>query len=212
VEVLVYLLFFLLLRVTRSWWVNVVIVAACVDVVLEGIAWQIVLCLAFFHIGGLAAMARRAIGASRYRTVIEFYAWLAVAVIPFVAVPAAGDQLRLVSFPLLLGYTPLLLFCLSREIAVPRPIQDAIVAAGNMTYSSYLLHFPIQLAIMLGFALAARPIPVYSGALFAVYLLTTLLLSYLTFRYFEAPAQRLIRAAFRRDVPAREALTPASSA
>jgi peptidoglycan/LPS O-acetylase OafA/YrhL len=212
VEVLVYLLFFLLLRVTRSWWVNVVIVAACVDVVLNGIAWQIVLCLAFFYIGGLAAMARRAIGASRYRTVIEFYAWLAVAVIPFVAVPAAGDQLRLVSFPLLLGYTPLLLFCLSREIVVPRPIQDAIVAAGNMTYSSYLLHFPIQLAIVLGFALAARPIPVYSGALFAVYLLTTLLLSYLTFRYFEAPAQRFIRAAFRRDVPAREALRPASSA
>ena len=212
VEVLVYLWFFLMLRVTRSWWLNVVIVAACVDAVLNGIAWQIVLCLAFFYIGGLAAMARRAIGASRYRTVIEAYAWLAVVVIPFVAVFAAGDRLNGISFPLLLGYTPLLLFCLSREIAVPRPIQAAIVAAGNMTYSSYLLHFPIQLAIVLGFTVAARPIPVYSGALFAVYLLTTLLLSYFTFRYFEAPAQRFIRSAFRRDVPAREALTPASSA
>ena len=212
VEVLVYLWFFLMLRVTRSWWVNVIIVAACVDVVLNGIAWQIVLCLAFFYIGGLAAIARRAIVAARYRTVIEFYAWFAVAAIPFAAVYAAGDQLKLISFPLLLGYTPLLLFCLSREIMVPRPLQDAIVAAGNMTYSSYLLHFPIQLTMVLGFTVAARPIPVYSGALLSVYLLTTLLLSYFTFRYFEAPAQRFIRGAFRRDVPAREALTPASSA
>jgi len=213
VEVLVYLWFFLMLRVTRAWWLNVVIVVACVDTVLNGIAWQIVLCLAFFYIGGLAAMARRAIGASHYRTVVEFYAWLAVAVVPFVAIFAAGDQLNGISFPLLLGYTPLLLFCLSREIAVPRPIQDAIVAAGNMTYSSYLLHFPIQLAIMLGFALAARPIPVYSGALLAVYLLMTLSLSYCTFRCFEAPAQRFIRGALRSaEKPARNALRPASSA
>jgi hypothetical protein len=47
-----------------------------------------------------------------------------------------------------------------------------------MTHSSYLLHFPIQLVIVLCFAAAGRPVPVYSGALFAVYLLTTLLLSY----------------------------------
>jgi peptidoglycan/LPS O-acetylase OafA/YrhL len=66
--------------------------------------------------------------------------------------------------------------------------------------------------MMIGFAVASRPVPVYSGALLAVYLLTTLLLSYATFRLFEAPAQRFIRAAFRRDVPARNALTPASSA
>jgi peptidoglycan/LPS O-acetylase OafA/YrhL len=91
-------------------------------------------------------------------------------------------------------------------------MQRAIVAAGNMTYSSYLLHFPIQLVIVLCFAAAGRPVPVYSGALFAVYLLTTLLLSYFTFRFFEAPAQRLIRSAFRRDDgPAREALRRASS-
>jgi peptidoglycan/LPS O-acetylase OafA/YrhL len=95
---------------------------------------------------------------------------------------------------------------------MPRWAQAAIEAAGNMTYSSYLLHFPIQLVMMTGFAVAGRPVPVYSGALLAVYLLTTLLLSYVTFRYFEAPAQRFIRTAFRRDVPSREVLKQASSA
>jgi peptidoglycan/LPS O-acetylase OafA/YrhL len=211
VEVLVYLLFFLTLRVTRSWLLNVVIVAACVDAALMITNWQVVYCVAFFYIGGLAAIARRAIDGLRYRTMIEACAWLAVAVIPAVAFHATSDQFDRLSFPLFLSYTPILLFCLSRKIAVPGWMQTAIEAAGNMTYSSYLLHFPIQLVIVLGFAVAGRPVPVYSGALLAVYLLTTLLLAYFSFRYFEAPAQRFIRAAFRRT-PDAAPLRQASSA
>ena len=210
VEVLVYLVFFLMLRATRSPWLNVVVVAACLDAAFRGASWQAVYCLAFFYIGGLAAMARRAIAELRYRTMIEAGAWIAAAAIPPAVVHAAGDQLDRISFPLFLGTTPLLLFCLSRKIAVPGGMQAMIVAAGNMTYSSYLLHFPIQLGIVLCFTLAKRPVPVYSGALFAVYLLTTLLLSYVTFRFFEAPAQRLIRGAFRRAPDG--ALRQASSA
>jgi peptidoglycan/LPS O-acetylase OafA/YrhL len=210
VEVLVYLLFFVMLRLTQSAWLNVVVVAACLDATFRGVGWQVVYCLAFFYIGGLAAMARRAASESCYRTMIEAGAWLAVAVIPPAVLHAAGDQLDHISFPLFLGTTPLLLFCLSRKIVLPGWMQAMIIAAGNMTYSSYLLHFPIQLVIVLCFALAGRPVPVYSGALFAVYLLTTLLLSYFTFRFFEAPAQRLIRGAFRRS--AGGALRPASSA
>jgi peptidoglycan/LPS O-acetylase OafA/YrhL len=209
VEVLVYFLFFLLLRATRSWRLNVVVIACCVNAVIHGIAWQVIPCMAFFYIGGLAAMARRSVGAFRYRPVVEICAWLAAAIIPPAAVYVAGDQLDRISFPLLLGYTPILLFCLSREIRLPRVMQAAIVAAGNMTYSSYLLHFPLQLVIVLCFAAAGRPVPVYDGALFAVYLLTVLLLSYAAFRFFEAPAQDFIRAAFRRAP--REAFKQASS-
>jgi len=213
VEVLVYFLFFLMLRATRSWWLNFVIVAACVAAASRNMSGQVTNCLAFFYIGGLAAMARRAIGASRYRAAIEACTWLAVAVIPPAVVSVAGDQLNRLDFVLFLSYTPILLVCLSREITLPHWLQGLIVAAGNMTYSSYLLHFPIQLVIVLCFTLAGRPIPVYSGALFAVYLLTTLLLSYFTFRFFEVPAQNFIRSAFRRaDGPARETFRPASSA
>jgi peptidoglycan/LPS O-acetylase OafA/YrhL len=212
VEVLVYLWFFLMLRATRAWWLNVVIVLLCLDAVLEGSSRQILICLAFFYAGGLAAIARRAVGTWRYRDVVETCATVAAASVPLAAVFALGDRLEHADFALFLGYMPILLFCLSRNIAVPHWAQAAIEAAGNMTYSSYLLHFPIQLAVMIGFTVAGRPVPVYSGALLTVYLLTTLSLSYFTFRYFEAPAQRFIRAAFRRDVPAREALTPASSA
>ena len=211
VEVLVYLWFFLMLRATRAWWVNAVIVLLCLDAVLEGAGRPILLCLAFFYVGGLAAIARRASGMWRHQNIVETSATLVAAMVPPLAVLVLGYRLDGVDFPLFLAYTPVLLFCLSRPVTVPKWAQAMIEAAGNMTYSSYLLHFPIQLAVMIGFSIAARPIPVYSGALLAVYLLTTLFLSYLTFRYFEMPAQRLIRGTFRRDAPSREALTPASS-
>jgi peptidoglycan/LPS O-acetylase OafA/YrhL len=213
IEVLVYFAFFLLLRTTRSGWLNVVVVAVCLEVASLNAGGQSTYCLAFFYIGGLAAMARRVVSASRFAIPIEVCAWLAVAVLPPLAMAAAGDQFDRFIFPLLLGYTPILLFCLSRNIAMPHWTQAAVEAAGNMTYSSYLLHFPIQLTMMIAFTIAGRPVPVYSGALFAVYLLTTLLLSYFTFCYFEAPAQRFIRSALRgAEKPARNALTPASSA
>ena len=209
VEVLVYLLFFLMLRATRSWLLNVVIVVACLGAPSMNAGAQLTNCLALFYAGGLAAMARRAADASRFRTTIDACAWLAATVILPLVVYAMRDQLDRIDLPLFVGATPILLFCLSREIKLPRLAQSTIAAAGNMTYSSYLLHFPLQLAIVLCFAAAGRPVPIYSGALFAVYLLTVLLLSYVTFRFFEAPAQDFIRNAFR---PAREPLRRASSA
>jgi peptidoglycan/LPS O-acetylase OafA/YrhL len=212
VEVLVYLFFFLFLLVSRLWLLNAIF-AAWLGVAFFNTNGQVSLCLAFFYMGGLAAVARRAVAASRFKRIAEAGAWFAVAAVGPLVVFLLRSQFDSFKVSLFVTYTPILLFCLSREIAVPGWMQAVIEAAGNMTYSSYLLHFPVQLVIVLCFAAAGRPIPVYSGALFAVYLLTTLLLSYFTFRFFEAPAQRLIRGAFRKaDAPAREALRRASSA
>lgn len=49
--------------------------------------------------------------------------------------------------------------------------------AGNMTYSCYLLHFPIQLAIALGFSLAQQPIPYQNHLFWAAFVLPTLIAS-----------------------------------
>ena len=209
VEVLVYLLFFLMLRATRSWWLNAGIIAVCFAALHFKASGHVTNCLALFYAGGLAAAARRSADASRFRNAIDACAWLVPIVVMPLVIYALNDRLDDFDLALFVGFTPVLLFCLSREFALPKPLQAAIVAAGNMTYSSYLIHFPLQLAIMICFALAGRAVPIYSGALFAVYLLTTLLLSYVTFRFFEAPAQNLIRNAFRRSPG--EALKQASS-
>ncbi len=188
IEVQVYFLFFVMLLITRSWLLNVVVIAACLNV-----NWQIVACLAFFYIGGLAAIARRAVASARFGPAVEAGAWLAVVAIPPVVQGLARGQLDRFDFPLLLTYTPILLFCLSREITVPAAVQKVVEAAGNMTYSSYLLHFPIQLIFVIGFTLAGTAIPLYDVRFFAIYLATTLLASYFTYRHFEAPAQNLVR-------------------
>lgn len=200
VEVLVYLIFFLMLRVTRSPWFNVAVVVACFGAkYLLNISDQVTYCLALFYAGGLAAMARRAVGTSRYRVAIEACAWFVAIVIAPLVIYAVSDRLDRFDLPLFVGSTLVLLFCLSREIKLPRALQSAIAAVGNMTYSSYLLHFPLQLAVMILFAVGGRVVPIYSAAFFAAYLLTVLLLSYLTFRFFEAPAQRFIRGALGHD-------------
>jgi peptidoglycan/LPS O-acetylase OafA/YrhL len=188
VEVLVYVVFFLMLRfVTRSPLLNVVIVVACLNV-----SGQIFSCLAFFYAGGLAAMARRAITAVAARAALERIGWSVAALVP-VAIAAFGLQEQLIAWLLLLTYTPVLLFCLSGEIMLPAKIQGLVEAAGNMTYSSYLLHFPVQLLMTLGFATAGTALPFHDKAFLAVYLGATLLASHFAYRWFEAPAQRLLR-------------------
>lgn len=196
IEVLVYFVFFLVLLGTRSWLLNVNVVIASLCAV--GLHWPVTNCLAFFYIGGLAAMARRAVVSATFSRAIEGGALLAVMLPPLAVLTFSRDRLDQFGFLLLLMYTPILLFCLSREIAVPASVQKIVEAAGNMTYSCYLLHFPIQLLIVLGFAWVGAPIPLYNVTFFGIYLAITLLAAYFTYRYFEAPAQNLVREFFLR--------------
>jgi peptidoglycan/LPS O-acetylase OafA/YrhL len=188
VEVLVYVVFFLMLRfVTKSALLNLFVIVVCLN--LKG---QVFSCLAFFYAGGLAAIARRAIAPATSRFATESIAWSAVIAIP-VLIWMFRLQSAMIDWAFLLTYTPILLFCLSSEITLSASTQRLVEAAGNMTYSSYLLHFPIQLLIALGFAVSGAPIPFYDGWFFAMFITSTLLASYFSYRYLEAPAQALLR-------------------
>ncbi len=193
VEVLVYVVFFVMLRfVTGSALLNVVIIIACVNARLIHAPGMVFDCLAFFYIGGLAAIARRAVAAAQ-RGAIDNVAWAVLGVFCLLSWSFALARFDLFAYGFLLIGTPILLFCISRDISVSAATQRLIEAAGNMTYSSYLLHFPIQLVIALGFAIVGAPIPYYHAAFFVIFVTTTLLASYLTYRGFEAPAQNIIR-------------------
>jgi peptidoglycan/LPS O-acetylase OafA/YrhL len=188
VEIVDYAIFFLTLRfVTASPLFNLVVILASIT-----IGTQVGTSLAFFYAGGLAAMARQAVAASRHRRTLEMLATLAAIAGP-ATIWLAGIELAPAAGPLLLTYAPILLFCGSTQFTLPRRIQTVLEAAGNMTYSCYLLHFPIQLAIALACAAMQRPIPYGDDLFWAAFVLPTLVASYLTYRWFEAPAQRLIR-------------------
>ncbi len=188
VEVLVYAVFFLTLRfATKSPLMNLIVIAICVNA-----NAQIGSCLAFFYAGGLAAIGRQAIARAPFKLSIETAAWCTAAAVP-VSIWIYSLQPAMVGWIFLLFYTPILLFCFSGHMALSPPSQRLLEAAGNMTYSSYLLHFPIQILIALGFSIVRLPIPLYDELFFASFVAATLLASYLAYRYFEAPAQTLIR-------------------
>src|SRR4051812_4330671 len=149
-------------------------------------------CLVFFYAGGLAAMARQAVADAPHRRKLEAIAGCAAVAMP-VGLWLWGFDLAPLSAPLLLVTTPILLFCCSGRIVLPRRLEALLEAAGNMTYSCYLLHFPIQLSIALVFASMQRPIPYGSDLFWSGFILSTLIAAHLTYRWFEAPAQRLIR-------------------
>jgi peptidoglycan/LPS O-acetylase OafA/YrhL len=102
---------------------------------------------------------------------------------------------------LLVGAPSLILLC-TLHLRGSKPISGLLVAAGSMTYSSYLLHIPIQITIMTILTLLGVTPPIYSPIFFLAFILGTLTLSYWCYRLFEMPAQNWLR----RKLKAREAV------
>jgi peptidoglycan/LPS O-acetylase OafA/YrhL len=77
---------------------------------------------------------------------------------------------------------------------------------GDISYSIYLLHTPLQISFLLVVAAGAVPLSIVLNPVFAVvYLLTVALLGRIVFVRFERPAQRMLRARLgggRRPAPA----------
>jgi peptidoglycan/LPS O-acetylase OafA/YrhL len=69
---------------------------------------------------------------------------------------------------------------------------------GNLTYSSYLIHFPIQLLfVLLADALGLHRELFLSPIILVLFLVTTFCTALTVYRFFELPAQKLIRAFWR---------------
>ncbi|WP_347338966.1 acyltransferase family protein [Bradyrhizobium frederickii] len=195
VEVLVYLLFFLALRyLSRSALINLAVLAAFFGAKLIGFTSVIFDCCAFFYIGGLSAWATQTRVLAPYRRHLRVCAFFILVVVPLTCIAIGIHHTKHFAFLFLLFYTPLLLYVASSDFPTTIKAQTIITSAGNMTYSSYLLHFPIQLMIALVFSRLATPIPTYSNALFVTFICGTFFVSYFVYQYFEMPAQAQIRA------------------
>ncbi len=189
-EVPVYFFFFLTLRfVSRSAWVNIAILSAWLSATIARVSPALLDCLGFFYLGGLTAILAQSAERTRHRNVIRSIVLVAV-----VAVPVALYASSLYRHPDFLWifmrtYVPTLLFVGAHPLIVGPFARKVIEAAGNMTYSSYLLHFPLQLSIVLIWGSIAPN----SVGVFAAFMVATLASSYAVYRYFEKPAQDAIR-------------------
>jgi peptidoglycan/LPS O-acetylase OafA/YrhL len=197
VEILVYCGFFLLLRyVGKSAWLNVGIILACLVAKVARVPSPIVDCLAFFYIGGLSAITMRHFEATKYRKFLAIVALCAVILVPVAVLSTHLNEHEHFSFLFRMAYIPVLLYVFAQNVPVSRGIQKFVEAAGNMTYSSYLIHFPIQLAIAIYFSWVGRSVPYEGLAFFCGFFCVTLLAAYFIFRWFEVPAQSWIRSRY----------------
>lgn len=195
IEVLVYFIFYACLRITgASAWPSIALVAVSCLATATGHAEGLVVCIAFFFAGGLAATLaghadEKGIDgpvAAGMAVALGLGLWMAY----WLRTPAYKP------FPvwtLLIAVAPLV-FLAARRFPVTRPMRRGIEVAGNLTYASYLLHFPVQLAVVLTYASIGAAVPMHRVAFFLAYIAGMLALSYVVYRFFEAPAQDFIRA------------------
>ncbi len=187
VEILVYFIFFMLLRyVSKSIFVNIIII--CFFTVLA-VNYEVFSCMVYFYTGGLSAIATKFIKSTKKNKDIIWISWVFVIVTPIFIWSFALQPDSI--FYLL--YIPVCLFCFSQELPLNNYTKKTIETAGNLTYSSYLLHCPMQIVISLFFFYVGIAVPIYNPFFFIAYMATMLILSYYTYRYFEVPVQNIIR-------------------
>jgi peptidoglycan/LPS O-acetylase OafA/YrhL len=93
----------------------------------------------------------------------------------------------------------------------PRVIE-VLTRLGNTTYSSYLIHFPLQLVIMLAVVHHPQSLPVQSPWFLAAFVVVVFILGERVYQLFEKPMQDLLRARFSSVHAQRAALEPDSAA
>lgn len=193
IEVLIYFIFFVLLCfIGKSFFLNLSILLLYAVSLYFQIKSPIIECLAYFYIGGLSAIAFQYIEHTKFKKAINITLTLLVVSIPLIVFNTSIHQSGFFANWFLLLYTPMLIFICSK-IIFPVSVHKTIEVLGNMTYSSYLIHFPIQLLVALYFLNVEQNIPYNSQLFFIIFILITLFLSYFTYKYFELPVQNFIR-------------------
>jgi peptidoglycan/LPS O-acetylase OafA/YrhL len=197
VEVLIYLSFFCGMRYfgASPWLALAAFVAAAVGKIADPFS-AIADCAGFFYLGGLTCLSHHFISRSAQVRIARSCALLLLLTILATAMAFHLFAVRHFSYLFWLVAAPLLLFVSSGDLLLTPRLRKLVEALGNMTYSSYLAHFPIQLSIAIFFSSREMQIPVSANGLFALYLGASLALSYPIYLLFELPAQKAIRRRF----------------
>jgi peptidoglycan/LPS O-acetylase OafA/YrhL len=160
--------------------------------------------LACFFVGGLVFRCYAGLVCKRYNEQALIIALILACMAWLLAICGANGGLKFMAgkyewlprlFPIYVLYPVTLL---AVALAESRWMFGKIFSVlGDISYSLYLIHFPLQLAVVtILFEMKAEPNIFYSPIFFLCFLLVLALLSYASHKYFEMPTQRWIRARF----------------
>ena len=196
-EVFVYVLFFLAMRTfgRRLWLIVAAVTFGLVGICTGGSSAPMV-CAGYFFAGGAAAEWMRCERArNRPREARLIAVAMIVIAIAFVAAFVQLTPQKAETLILVLVVCPPALFLLAQDMPWLDRWQRPIQAAGNLTYSTYLIHFPLQLAFAIVALSTGMAIPIGEAWFLAAYVAVVLIAGRLVFLRFEAPLQDLIRSA-----------------
>lgn len=188
IEIPIYLLFFLMAsRSHSSKWGYVFVLSLIMKS--SGIGGAPLECLCYFSMGVL--LQGSGLAQSEQTNLQRALTWLLLALL-CLGVHSTTHGLRGV-FLLLLICSLLVAFgCKSTFPWANKPLACFLsIWLGRLSYPVYLLHFPVQLFIVLVLGHSSHVWFTSSLSLLACYLLLTLAVAYLTFRYIEKPLQSL---------------------
>jgi len=161
--------------------------------------------LACFFAGGLTFRCYAGLVCKRYNEQALIITLVLACVAWFLSIVGASDGLKWIPgkyewmsplFPICVLY-PVTLLALALAETRWGFGGKMLLVLGDISYSLYLIHFPLQLAaIILLFEVKAEPNIFYSPIFFFCFLLILVLLSFASHKYFEMPAQRWIRGRF----------------
>lgn len=184
-EVAVYAAFFTLLRFfTPSMKFCIGVIVACVAAQIAGLQWVSVGCASYFFAGGMAAMAPR-----QWRRPAGALLFTLILVGATTGILADRGKLPMI----LLIAVPCLLLLVSRGWNGLGRLQKPIQAAGNLTYSSYLMHFPLQLVVAIAATASGVALPLTNPLFLLAYIVGTLTVAALSYKAFEVPLQNWLR-------------------
>jgi peptidoglycan/LPS O-acetylase OafA/YrhL len=184
-EVAVYTGFFLVLsRFAPGIRLCLAVITAGLMLQLAGFGWVSIGCATFFFAGGLAALAPPTM---RLKAGMALVGLIGLAL----ATGLLNDRGKLPMF--LLAAVPCLLVLVGGEQPLLNRWQQLIESAGNLTYSTYLLHFPLQLGLAIAVARSGTAPSLTDPLFLIVYLGVTLAIAGASFRWLEMPAQNWLR-------------------
>ena len=196
VELLVYLFFYLSTRVLGTSIFNSLFCLGLCSGLNSYLGAEPVIgrCFFYFYAGGLAWLTYRLIRdkSGRWQVAAVFFG-LALVVLLHHHFTATHDVDFLLNFevPIILVVLALISPLLQNRAG------QMINSLGNLTYASYLIHFPLQLVWMLMIDMIGIRFPFANSPFFLVgYVATVLTVSYFVYKWIEMPAQQLIRRRF----------------
>ena len=193
IEILVYIFFYILLKTFgASTYINFFIIGICIilKALLEYNAHVFFDCSLFFFVGGLIALNMEIINKIKFIKILTI-----LTIISTSALVMKYQLLKINNFPYvfqLFTYPLLLILFLDLEFK-NKNLKKMLSVLGNLTYSSYLIHLPIQIIICLIFINIEQTIPVEEKEFFLLYISLVLFISYFSFKYYESPIRDYLR-------------------